>query len=232
MALSAAPTLWQAPTTAFSASPFGWLQVADREPRRPYRPHRTWPTTSSASMPVRSARPTSATCATRSTAVNPSTATARNGLRREMARFGFDAGALALSYGLAESNCAVTVPVPGGGLQIDEIHGGSRMLASYMRKHAVLGEAIPGMQIRITPGRRACRRYRRSRGRRDRDPRHVDDVGLSGRGTGEQRKLVPHRRYRLLHGRRSCDLRARKGTDHRGGPQHVPDRDRARCRPR
>jgi long-chain-fatty-acid--[acyl-carrier-protein] ligase len=51
---------------------------------------------------------------------------------------------------LAESNCAVSVPTPGGGLRVDEIHVVSDD-GGYVRKHAVLGEAIPGMQVRITP---------------------------------------------------------------------------------
>jgi long-chain-fatty-acid--[acyl-carrier-protein] ligase len=58
----------------------------------------------------------------------------------EMARFGFSAGALAPSYGMAESTCAVTVPEPGCGLIADDAG------------HAVLGEAIAGMSVRIEPG--------------------------------------------------------------------------------
>jgi long-chain-fatty-acid--[acyl-carrier-protein] ligase len=55
----------------------------------------------------------------------------------EMARFGFSAGALSPSYGLAESTCAVTVPEPGRGLIADD------------DGHVVLGQPIPGMEVRV-----------------------------------------------------------------------------------
>jgi long-chain-fatty-acid--[acyl-carrier-protein] ligase len=67
-----------------------------------------------------------------------------------MARFGFDASALAPSYGLAESNCAVTVPVPGGGLRVDEIRVACDS-GETVQRHAVLGDSIPGVQVRIGP---------------------------------------------------------------------------------
>ena len=67
-----------------------------------------------------------------------------------MARFGFDPGALAPSYGLAESTCAVTVPVPGGGMRVDEIRVDTDAGES-IRRQTVLGEAIPGMQVRVNP---------------------------------------------------------------------------------
>lgn len=151
MALAGAE-LWQAPTSAFSASPFGWIK---------------WLTESRASL---TAAPNmaynivgkyagligEADFSNLRFALNGGEPVDCDGSRRfaaEMAKFGLDPGALAPSYGLAESNCAVAVPVPGHGLRVDEIHivtddGG------YVRKHAVLGEAIPGMQIRIAPNER------------------------------------------------------------------------------
>ncbi|MCV7046690.1 long-chain-fatty acid--ACP ligase MbtM [Mycobacterium frederiksbergense] len=151
MALAGAE-LWQAPTSAFSASPFGWIK---------------WLTESRASL---TAAPnmaynivgkyagliSEAGFSNLRFALNGGEPVDCDGSRRfaaEMAKFGLDPGALAPSYGLAESNCAVAVPVPGHGLRVDEIHivtddGG------YVRKHAVLGEAIPGMQIRIAPNER------------------------------------------------------------------------------
>jgi long-chain-fatty-acid--[acyl-carrier-protein] ligase len=63
--------------------------------------------------------------------------------------FGFDAGALAPSYGLAESTCAVTIPAPGRGLVYDEIPAGTA--DSEPQRHAMLGDAIPGMEIRVNP---------------------------------------------------------------------------------
>ncbi|MGK2868911.1 MAG: long-chain-fatty acid--ACP ligase MbtM, partial [Mycobacterium sp.] len=151
MALSGAE-LWQAPTSAFSSSPFGWLK---------------WLTESRASL---TAAPNMAYNIVGKYAGLVSDADfsnlrfALNGgepvdcdgstlFAREMAKFGLDPGALGPSYGLAESNCAVAIPLPGTGLQVDEIHivtddGG------YIRKHAVLGAAIPGMEIRIAPNER------------------------------------------------------------------------------
>lgn len=151
MALAGAE-LWQAPTSAFSAQPFGWIK---------------WLTESRASI---TAAPnmaynivgkyaglvSDADFSNLRFALNGGEPVDCDGSRLfagEMAKFGLDAGALAPSYGLAESNCAVAVPAPGAGLQVDEIHvvtddGG------YVRKHAVLGAAIPGMQIRIAPNER------------------------------------------------------------------------------
>jgi long-chain-fatty-acid--[acyl-carrier-protein] ligase len=66
----------------------------------------------------------------------------------ELARFGLDPLVAAPSYGLAESTCAVTTPVPGAGLLVDEIVDPA---TDAVRRHAVLGTAIPGMELRITP---------------------------------------------------------------------------------
>ncbi|WP_395312113.1 long-chain-fatty acid--ACP ligase MbtM [Mycobacterium sp. AMU20-3851] len=147
MALAGAE-LWQAPTSAFSAQPFGWTK---------------WLTESRASL---TAAPNmaynivgkyaglvgDADFSNLRFALNGGEPVDCDGSRmfaEAMAKFGLRPGALAPSYGLAESNCAVAVPTPGAGLQVDELHivtdrGG------YTRKHAVLGTAIPGMEIRIT----------------------------------------------------------------------------------
>lgn len=63
-----------------------------------------------------------------------------------MSRFGFDAGAMAPSYGMAESTCAVTIPAPGEGLRIDIPDA-----ADADRRLALLGRPVPGMEIRIVP---------------------------------------------------------------------------------
>lgn len=63
-----------------------------------------------------------------------------------MSRFGFDAGAMAPSYGMAESTCAVTIPAPGEGLRIDIPDA-----ADTSRHYALLGRPVPGMEIRIVP---------------------------------------------------------------------------------
>jgi len=143
---------WQAPTGAFSASPFAWL---------------SWLSTSRATMTAapnmaygligRYARRVSDVDLGRLRfALNGGEpvdceATARFGA--EMARFGFDPAALAPSYGLAESTCAVTVPRPGTGLRTDIVEVVTED-GTAPRSHAVLGEPVPGMQVRIvTDGR-------------------------------------------------------------------------------
>ena len=131
--------VWQAPTTAFQASPFRWLN---------------WLTESRATITAApnmaygligkySRRVTDVDLGDLRFALNGGEPVDCELTRRfadEMARFGFCAGALAPSYGLAESTCAVTVPEPGRGLIADED-----------RATPVLGEAIAGMEVRIEP---------------------------------------------------------------------------------
>lgn len=141
--------LWQAPTSAFAAAPFSWLQ---------------WLTTSAATMTAApnmaygligkyGGRLADIDLSRLRFALNGGEPVDCDGTQRfatEMGRFGFDAAALSPSYGLAESNCAVTVPLPGSGLQVDEVEV-SDDDRRYVRRHAVLGETIPGMQVRIAP---------------------------------------------------------------------------------
>lgn len=140
--------LWQAPTTAFAGSPFGWL---------------TWLTESKATM---TAAPNMAynivgkyarivgddvDLSNLGFALNGGEPVDCEGTQRfatEMTRFGFDPTALSPSYGLAESTCAVTVPVPFSGLEIDEPTVTSEGGEST-RRFAVLGHAIPGMEVRV-----------------------------------------------------------------------------------
>ena len=141
-----------------------------------------------------------------------------------LSTFGFDAGALAPSYGLAESTCAVTIPAPGTGLLYDEID--SSATDSEPRRHAMLGAPIPGMEVRIGP---ASEHSAEVPGR---------DVGeIEIRGTSmmsgylgdtplRARRLVPDRRPGLPHRRRTGGLRARQGDHHRRRPQRLSRRDR------
>ncbi|OAN40692.1 long-chain-fatty acid--ACP ligase MbtM [Mycolicibacterium iranicum] len=71
---------------------------------------------------------------------------------RELSRFGLDPLAAAPSYGLAESTCAVTSPGPGSGLMVDDV---TDPVTDTVRRHAVLGHPIPGMDVRITPSEHA-----------------------------------------------------------------------------
>lgn len=139
--------MWLAPTAAFAASPFRWLN---------------WLSESRATM---TAGPNFAynvlgKYARRVSDIDLSALRfALNGgepidcdgfatFMTEMARFGLDPGAASPSYGLAESTCAVTAPTPGTGLRYDEIHDNN---TDSPRKHAMLGTPVPGMEIRVTP---------------------------------------------------------------------------------
>ncbi|PQD99689.1 long-chain fatty acid--CoA ligase [Mycobacterium sp. EPG1] len=143
--------MWLAPTAAFAASPFRWL---------------TWLSQSRASL---TAAPNFAYSvigkyARRVPEVDLSHLRfALNGgepidcdgfetFLRELARFGLDPGVAAPSYGLAESTCAVTSPRPGTGLLIDEI---ADPTTDTVRRHAVLGDPIPGMELRIVASEHA-----------------------------------------------------------------------------
>lgn len=141
--------LWQAPTTAFSASPFSWLQ---------------WMTESRATLTAApnmaygligkyGSRLTDFDLGALRFALNGGEPVDCDGYGRfatEMARFGLDPSALVPAYGLAESSCAVTVPILGSGLQVDEVQVSSDD-GRFIRRHAVVGEPIPGMQVRIAP---------------------------------------------------------------------------------
>lgn len=152
--------MWLAPTSAFSASPFRWL---------------SWLSDSGASL---TAAPNFAYSvlgkyARRVPDVDLSRVRfALNGgepidcegfqlFLTELSRFGLDPHAAAPSYGLAESTCAATSPLPGSGLLFDEIID---PITDSVRRHAVLGEPIPGMELRINP---------------------TEDMSIAGRDVGE-----------------------------------------------
>ncbi|RAV10028.1 Long-chain-fatty-acid--ACP ligase MbtM [Mycolicibacterium sp. GF69] len=139
--------LWQAPTSAFAASPFNWLQ---------------WLMESKATM---TAAPNMAFNIIGKYASHlkdldlshlgftlnggePVDCVGYQRFADGMARFGFNPNSLAPSYGLAESTCAVSVPAPFTGLRFDDVHVVSDG-AETSRRFAVLGHAIPGMEIRI-----------------------------------------------------------------------------------
>jgi long-chain-fatty-acid--[acyl-carrier-protein] ligase len=141
-------SLWLAPTSAFTASPFRWLR---------------WLTESGASLTAapnmaysmigKYARLVSDVDLGRvRVTINGGEPVDCAGMERfanALGGFGFDAGALAPSYGLAESTCAVTIPAPGTGLLYDEVRSAAD--DSEPRRQAILGEPIPGMEIRISP---------------------------------------------------------------------------------
>ncbi|OSC41131.1 long-chain-fatty acid--ACP ligase MbtM [Mycobacterium decipiens] len=143
-AMLAGRPLWLAPTAAFTASPFRWL---------------SWLSESGATMTAApnfaynligkyARRVSGVDLGALRVAINggePVDCDALTRFAAAMAPFGFDAGAAVPSYGLAESTCAVTVPVPGIGLRVDRVTDGSGAL-----QHAVLGDPIPGMEVRIS----------------------------------------------------------------------------------
>jgi long-chain-fatty-acid--[acyl-carrier-protein] ligase len=138
---------WLAPTAAFAASPFRWLSwLHDSRATMTAAPNFAY------SVIGKYARRVPEVDLGRlRVAINGGEPVDCEGLERfvaEMAKFGLDSGALMPSYGLAEATCAVTAPRPGTGLQYDEVLHPD---AANNRRHAVLGEPIPGMQIRIRP---------------------------------------------------------------------------------
>ncbi|HEX7826633.1 MAG TPA: AMP-binding protein, partial [Mycobacterium sp.] len=141
--------LWQAPTTAFAGSPFGWLKwLTESRATLTAAPNMAYNL-----MGKYSSRLEGVDLSHLRFALNGGEPVDCDGTERfatGMARFGFDAGALSPSYGLAESTCAVTVPDPGTGMRVDEISVESDA-GLTTRKHAVLGDAIPGMEVRVNP---------------------------------------------------------------------------------
>jgi long-chain-fatty-acid--[acyl-carrier-protein] ligase len=144
-ALSGSP-VWLAPTSAFTASPFRWLRwLSESGMTLTAAPNMAY------SMIGKYARLVSDVDLGRVRfTINGGEPVDCAGMERfanALRPFGFDPGALAPSYGLAESTCAVTAPAPGKGLRYDEIDSGT----AEPRRHAMLGEPIPGMEVRVNP---------------------------------------------------------------------------------
>ncbi|OBF28727.1 long-chain-fatty acid--ACP ligase MbtM [Mycobacterium sp. ACS4331] len=148
-ALSGLP-MWQAPTSAFSALPFRWL---------------TWLGTSHATLTAApnfafsvlgryaSRLPETDLSAVRF-ALNGGEPVDCAGMQRfgdAMSRFGFEARSMCPAYGMAESTCAVSITRPGDGLQFDEVDVDAPHDGGRMRRHAILGQPIPGIEVRIRP---------------------------------------------------------------------------------
>ncbi len=142
-ALSGAP-MWLAPTSAFTASPFRWLRwLSESGATLTAAPNMAY------SMIGKYARLVSDVDLGRvRVSINggePVDCAAMERFANALSGFGFHAGALAPSYGLAESTCAVTIPDSGTGLRYDE----TASPTTGLRRHAILGAPIPGMEIRI-----------------------------------------------------------------------------------
>ena len=146
-ALGGSP-IWLAPTSAFTASPFRWLRwLSESGASLTAAPNMAY------SMIGKYARLVSDVDLGRvRVTINGGEPVDCAGMERfanALSGFGFNAGALAPSYGLAESTCAVTIPAPGTGLRYDETQSAAD--DSEPRRQAILGEPIPGMEIRISP---------------------------------------------------------------------------------
>ena len=149
-ALSGAP-FWLAPTAAFTASPFRWLRwLSESGATMTAAPNMAY------SMIGKYARLVSDVDLGRvRVSINggePVDCAAMERFATALSAFGFHADALAPSYGLAESTCAVTMPAPGSGLLYDEVRSATAdSAAASPRRHAILGAPIPGMEVRIGP---------------------------------------------------------------------------------
>jgi long-chain-fatty-acid--[acyl-carrier-protein] ligase len=146
-ALAGAP-VWLAPTAAFAASPFRWLQwLHDSGATLTAAPNFAY------SLIGNYARRVPEVDLSRvRVAINGGEPIDCAGLQRfttELSKFGFDAGAPSPSYGLAEATCAVTIPHPGSGLQLDQISVATSDSAVTTAQHAILGEPIAGIEVRI-----------------------------------------------------------------------------------
>jgi long-chain-fatty-acid--[acyl-carrier-protein] ligase len=141
--------VWQAPTAAFQASPFRWLNwLSESRASITAAPNMAYGLIGKYSRRVTDVDLSGVRFALNGGEPVDCELSQRFGL--ELARFGFSAGALSPSYGLAESSCAVTVPEPGLGIVVDELAMPTGQ-GEAAGRHAVLGHAIPGMEVRIEP---------------------------------------------------------------------------------
>ncbi|HXY67276.1 MAG TPA: long-chain-fatty acid--ACP ligase MbtM [Mycobacterium sp.] len=149
-ALSGGP-FWLAPTAAFAVSPFRWLRwLSESGATMTAAPNMAY------SMIGKYARLVSDVDLGRvRVAINggePVDCAAMDRFATALSGFGFNASAMAPSYGLAESTCAVTVPAPGTGPLYDEPRSAATdSVSTAPRRHAILGRPIPGMEVRIGP---------------------------------------------------------------------------------
>ncbi|OBG85779.1 long-chain fatty acid--CoA ligase [Mycobacterium sp. NS-7484] len=155
--------VWQAPTTAFVASPFSWVRwLTESRSTLTAAPNMAYGLIGKYSRRLTDLDLSAVRFALNGGEPVDCEATSRFGT--ELSRFGFNPGALSPSYGMAESSCAVTVPVPGLGVVLDEITVATDA-GENRQQLAVLGHAIPGMEVRLRPSE--------------------DNAGIVGREVGE-----------------------------------------------
>jgi long-chain-fatty-acid--[acyl-carrier-protein] ligase len=138
-------SVWLAPTTAFTASPFRWLGwLSESRATITAAPNFAYNIVGKYARRV-----SDVDLGAVRIAINGGEPIDCEGFERfaeAMAPFGFDAGAATPSYGLAESTCAVSVPAPGTGLRVASV-----IDETGSHRHAALGDPIPGTEIRISP---------------------------------------------------------------------------------
>ncbi|WP_084160893.1 long-chain-fatty acid--ACP ligase MbtM [Nocardia sp. BMG51109] len=146
-------TMWLAPTSAFARAPFEWIR---------------WLDLSSATLTAApnfaynligkySRRLSAVDLSALQYAINGGEPVDADGLAQfasALAPFGLDANALAPSYGLAEATCAVTASARGVGLRIDDVLQKRPASDPVRHRHALLGQPLDGVEIRIVAGER------------------------------------------------------------------------------
>lgn len=142
-------SVWLAPTTAFTASPFRWLGwLSESRATITAAPNFAYNIVGKYARRV-----SDVDLGAVRVAINGGEPIDCEGFERfadAMAPFGFDGGAATPSYGLAESTCAVSVPAPGTGLRLASVTD-----ETGSHRHAALGDPIPGTEIRISPSENA-----------------------------------------------------------------------------
>ncbi|MBL7494878.1 long-chain-fatty acid--ACP ligase MbtM [Frankia sp. CNm7] len=142
--------LWIAPSSAFVAAPFKWLQwLTESRATITAAPNFAYDIVGRYGRRVEGADLSRLRFAV--SGAEPIDADAFDAFLDVAAKFGMDRGAAAPAYGMAESTCAVTMPDAGEGAQYDEVtvtspeNGGNPV----RRRYAILGRPLGGMQIRI-----------------------------------------------------------------------------------
>ncbi|MCX4093138.1 long-chain-fatty acid--ACP ligase MbtM [Nocardia sp. alder85J] len=143
--------LWLAPNSAFAAGPFKWMNwLSDAGATYTAAPNFAYDIVGRYGRLIKDAD-----LGRMRIAISGGEPIDTAGFQRfldETTRVGFDPGAAVPAYGLAESTCAVTMVRPGAGLRVDEVRVEDRGDGTATtRRLAVLGEPIPGTEVRITP---------------------------------------------------------------------------------
>jgi long-chain-fatty-acid--[acyl-carrier-protein] ligase len=137
--------MWMAPTAAFAASPFRWLSwLSESRASLTAAPNFAYSVIGKYTRRVPDVDLGRLRCALNGG--EPIDCEGFDRFMTELGRFGLDPHAAAPAYGLAEATCTVTAPPPGTGLLFDEVINPE---TGSLRRHAVLGTPIRGMELRV-----------------------------------------------------------------------------------